>query len=207
MKFLRLRAGVGVCGCGINYRCKTLLFLTLALPGMCIAEPLTEAQSLQLGLNQPDFVTVLESRVEAAQGALLTTKTWANPEFEFTREKLGEETEINAWLRQRFDVSGRRGFSRDAAQAHIEETRADNNNQRVNRATDIRQHFYQALYFQQQQQLLSRWVEKFTTVEAAMRKREEAGDVSGYDRRRISREKISVLARERHNQASYQAAW
>ncbi|WP_455210558.1 TolC family protein, partial [Kaarinaea lacus] len=194
-------------GSGMKAAGKWLSFFVLALPSICTAERLTEEQSVQLGLSQLDFVNILESRMEAAQGALVTTKTWSNPELELAREELGEETEINVWLRQRFDISGRRGLSRDAAQADIDSTRAVNDSQRLQRGTVIRQRFFQTLYYQQQQQLFSHWVEKFTTVEAAMRKREEAGDVSGYDRRRISREKVSLLARERHNQANYQAAW
>jgi len=181
--------------------------LVFTLPFLCNAEPLTEEKSLELGLNQTDFVNLLESRVDTARGALETTKTWANPEFEYTHEELGEETETNIWLRQRFDVSGRRGFSRDAAQADINVAKAGNEKQRVKRSFIIRQYFFQALYYQQQRQLFEYWVKKYTKVEGAMRKREEAGDVSGYDRLRISREKISLLAQQRHNQASYQAVW
>ncbi|KPJ90302.1 MAG: hypothetical protein AMJ53_13970 [Gammaproteobacteria bacterium SG8_11] len=207
MELLPSRADRRASGSGVKAVAKWLSFFVLAMPGICAAGLLTEEQSLQLGLSQPHFVNVLESRVEAAQGALITTKTWSNPELELAREELGEETEINIWLRQRFDVSGRRSFNRDTAQADIDSIRAVNDSQRVQRGTFIRQRFFQALYYQQQQQLFSHWVEKFTTVEAAMRKREEAGDVSGYDRRRISREKVSLLARERHNQAKYQSAW
>lgn len=207
MELMPSRTGVRECGSGVKTVGKWLTFFVLALPSVCTAELLTEEQSLQLGLSQHHFVNVMESRVEAAQGALVTMKTWSNPELELAREELGEETEVNVWLRQRFDISGRRGFNRDSAQADIDSTQAVNDSERMKRASIIRQRFFQALHYQQQQQLFSHWVEKFTTVEAAMRKREQAGDVSGYDRRRISREKVSLLARERHNQASFQAAW
>lgn len=207
MELLRSRPCGGVSCFRMTSRVKWLGFLAFTLPLICNAEPLTEEKSLQLGLNQTHFVNLLESRVDTARGALETTKTWANPEFEYTHEELGEETETNIWLRQRFDVSGRRGFSRDAAEANINVAKAGNDSQRVIRSFTIRQNFFRALYYQQQEKLFGHWVKKYTKVEAAMRKREDAGDVSGYDRRRISREKISLLAQQRHNQASYQAAW
>lgn len=207
MEILRSRTCGGAYCSRITSRGIWLGFLAFTLPLICHAEPLTEEKSLQLGLNQTDFVNLLESRVNSAQGALVTTKTWANPEFDFIYEELGEATETNILLRQRFDVSGRRGFSRDSAQARIYMTEANNDSRRVRRGAIIRKHFFQALYFQQQQQLLGHWIEKFSKVEMAMRRREEAGDVSGYDRRRISREKVSLLARQRHNLASYQAEW
>lgn len=207
MDSLRLRPFAGVNSSRIINGGKWLGVLVFALPFICNAETLTEEKSLKLGLNQADFVNLLESRVDTARGAFETAKTWSNPEFEYTHEELGEETETNIWLRQSFDVSGRRSFSRDAAQADINAAQAGNDSARIKRSITIRKYFIEALYYQQQRQLLEHWMKKYTKVEAAMRKREEAGDVSGYDRLRISREKVSILAQQRHNQTSYQAAW
>ena len=207
MELLRSRPCVGVSCSRMPSFAKWFGLLIVALPFICNAEPLTEEKSLELGLNQADFVNLLESRVDTARGAFETAKTWSNPIFEYSHEELGEETETNIWLLQSFDVSGRRGFSRDAAQADINATLARNDNDRIKRSVTIRKYFFQILYYQQQQQLLQRLVKKYNKVEAAMRKREEAGDVSGYDRLRISRDKVSIQAQQRHNQASYQVVW
>ncbi|GEM_PF-403685 len=168
---------------------------------------LTEPLSLQLGLNQPDFIRLLDSRVDAAQGNLIVRETWVNPEFALSREEAGSETETNIWLYQRLDLSGQRRLRRDAAQMGLGAAQANSEAQRIQRGTEIRQHFYQALFHQQQQQIFTHWVAKFSEVEVTMEKREAAGDVSGYDRRRISREKVSILSRQRQSAAQLRAAW
>ncbi len=40
-----------------------------------------------------------------------------------------------------------------------------------------------------------------------MDKREAAGDLSGYDRRRISRERVAIVSRQRRSAAQLEAAW
>ncbi|MEN8167541.1 MAG: TolC family protein [Pseudomonadota bacterium] len=181
--------------------------LLLAIPIYGSAAPLTERQSLEFGLNLMDFQQLLASQVETARGELTRTETWINPEFELSREEVGDETETGVWLRQRLDLSGRRALQRDAAQANLSAMEAGAKSSRIERAANIRQQFFQTLYHQQQQDLLGHWVEKFKAVEAAMFKREASGDVSGYDRRRISREKVAILAQQRESNANYQAAW
>ena len=195
MDFLRLRPSIGW---GL---------IALVLPVLTTAEPLTEPLSLQLGLNQQDFTQLLDSRVDAAQGKLIARQTWVNPEFAVSREEAGSETETNLWLYQRLDLSGQRRLNRDAARIRLGVTEADNEAQRIQRGTRIRQHFYQVLFHQQQQQIFAHWVAKFSEVERAMEKREAAGDLSGYDRRRISRERVATVSRQRRSAAQLEAAW
>ncbi len=181
--------------------------MLLISPICGLAMPLTESQSLEFGLNRPDFLQLHSSRVEQARGDLTRRKTWVNPELELSREELRDDTETAIWLRQRLDLSGRRGLQRDAARAALSAELAKSASARLERAAEIRQQFFQTLYQQQQRELFVHWVEKFTAVEAAMFKREASGDVSGYDRRRISREKVSLLALARESEAAYRAAW
>ncbi len=187
--------------------CMGISMLTILLPAIGHAEALTEQQSLDLGLNQVDFVNLLQSRQANAQGQLLSNTTWANPEFKYSREELGDETETTYSLNQRLEISGSRGLRHDAAQANIDSTASGIAGERATRRATIREHFFNTLYYQKQQRVFTHWVDKFNKVEATMLKRERAGDVSGYDRRRISREKVSLLSEQRSNQASYQNSW
>lgn len=180
--------------------------LLLVLPILGMTTTITENQSLEFGLNRVEFQQLQTSRVESARGELTRAETWINPELELSREELGDETETGIWLHQRFDISGRRSLLQDAAQHDLRATQAEVKTSRLERAAVIRQQFFQTLYQQQMQDLLDHWVEKFNTVEAAMIKREKSGDVSGYDRLRISREKVSLLAQQRENQANHQAS-
>lgn len=177
------------------------------LPALSSAASLTEDVSLQLGLNQSDFVRLLDSRMDAAEGKLVARQTWVNPVFELSREEVGNETETSLWLQQELDLSGQRRLNREAAEAGLGVAEAHNQLQQVQRTARIRQHFYQLLFRQQQQQLFSHWVAKFSTVEASMKQREAAGDVSGYDRLRISREKVGVLSRQRQSASQYEENW
>ncbi len=186
---------------------KGLGVLFLVMPILGITAPLSEKQSLEFGLHRTDFQQSMSSRLESARGDLTRTETWINPEFELSREELGDETETGVWLRQRLDLSGRRGLLRNAAQADLNAVQAEVISSHQERAAVIRQQFFQTLHQQQMQELFDHWVDKFNSVEAAMIKREASGDVSGYDRRRISREKVSLLAQQRASKANHQAAW
>lgn len=205
MGFLRLPPSVGRRLSATPVWCLGLI--ALALPVISAAEQLTESISLQLGLNQQDFIQLLNSRVDAAQGNLVTKQTWLNPEFQLSHEEAGDETEISMWLYQRLDLSGHRRLNSDAARMELGVAQANNEAQRIQRGAEIRQHLYQVLFQQEQQQTFSHWVVKFTEVEAIMKKREAAGDVSGYDRRRISREKVAILSRKRQSAAQFEATW
>lgn len=179
--------------------------LALALPSVVLAETLTENRAIELGLGQLHFNQLLESQEDAARGNSLTTQTWQNPELGLSREKLGDETETSIWLHQRFDISGQRKLTKQASIHELSAVEAANQVARIERKNQIRSHFYQLLFQQQQRQLFNHWVEKFSTVEAAMEKREAAGDVSGYDRRRISRERVLLMAEQRSIEAEYYA--
>lgn len=181
--------------------------VALVLPALAMAEPLTEAVSLRLGLDQEDFVQILESRAESARGRLVSTRTWSNPEIELAREQTDDETETGIWLRQALDLSGRRRLMGDAAGKDLGVVQASNQTRRIQRAETIRRYFYRVLYQQQKQEIITRWVAKFSDVETAMKKRERAGDVSGYDRLRINREKVALLALQRQGKAEHGADW
>lgn len=177
------------------------------LPALASATALTEQLSLKIGLNQADFIRLLDSRMGVARGDLLDRQTWVNPVLALSREELGDETETSLWLQQTIDFSGQRGLNSEAAKVGLEIAEAHNQQHRLQRTASIRQHFYQLLFEQQQQQLLNHWADKFARVEAAMKKREAAGDVSGYDRLRISREKIDVLSMQRQSAMRYETNW
>lgn len=193
MNFLRIRPSVGL--------------IVWALPALAAVAPLTEGHSLQLGLNQSAFVGLLDARVDAAQGRLLARETWVNPVIELSRAELDEETETSLWLRQELDFSGQRGLNRDAARTGLAIAEAHNQAQRIQRSAEISRHFYQLLFQHQKQQFFEHWSQKFSSVEAAMKKREAAGDVSGYDRRRISREKVAIRSLQRQSEAQQAADW
>jgi cobalt-zinc-cadmium efflux system outer membrane protein len=204
MNFLRLRLFAGL---WVTVSIWFLGFVVWVLPALVTATSLTEVHGLQLGLNQQDFVRLLDSRVEAAQGNLIARQTWINPVFQLYREEVGDETETGVHLYQRLDFSGQRRLNRDAARMGLGAIVASNAVQRIQRGAAIRQHFYQVLFHQEQQRLFGQWTAKFSVMETAIEKREAAGDISGYDRRRISQEKVAILSWQRQSTAQLAATW
>jgi cobalt-zinc-cadmium efflux system outer membrane protein len=180
--------------------------MAFLLSGPTQAASLNEQESLRLGLERSDFQQLIESRQEAARSDLAAAEVWPNPELEFSREELAGETETAIWLRQDFDLSGRRALNREAARTGIEMARLSAQARRAERGAEISSQFYQTLYQQRIQALLGRWMERFANLEQSMISREEAGDVSGYDRLRISQERASLLARQREELAAHEAA-
>ena len=96
-------------------RWRLAAWLMLA-PTSILAQPLTEAQSVQLGLEQQSFQQLLESQEASARGSILSAKRWANPQVELSHEDAGDETETGLWLRQSFDISGKRQLKQKAAE-------------------------------------------------------------------------------------------
>ena len=165
------------------------------------ANTLSETRSLELGLNHPQFNQLLESRINVIHGKLQSVGTWDNPTFEISREEAGDETETGVWLTQSFQLSGKRRLTREATQTELTQQQAANNGLRNERIAIIRKYFYQTLFYQQQHLLFDQWLEKVSAAESAISKREIAGDASGYDRRRISRERLDLLNKQRRSEA------
>ena len=168
---------------------------------------LTEARSLELGLNQRAFIQLGESRLNAAQSDVIDATALTNPQFEWSLEEAGDETETSFWLRQHIDFSGQRQAQGNAAEARVQAAAATTDARRSEQRVKIRRRFFQTLHDSQQLTLMDAWIAKFAEVEAAMQQRETAGDVSGYDRRRISREKVALLAQQRSLQARRDGRW
>jgi len=189
---------------------KHLLSLGLAfllLPASLCAEPLTESLSIELGLKHENFLQLLESYNNAAQGEITRSKTWRNPELELSREEAGSETEISIMLKQPLDISGKRAIKSEVAKLRLGTTDLDNQLLHIERRGVIRKKFYEVLFQQLKQETLASWLVKFSELENTMMKREAAGDVSGYDRRRISQEKFSLVAQQGEITAELDSAW
>ena len=183
----------------VGCACLWLLFS----PGILLAQPLTEERSIELALAQKNFTHLLDSQLEQAQGDILSAKNWRNPEVELSRQEVGDETETEFWIYQQFDLSGKRRLVQQSTRVKLAAAESLVALQRLERVYETRHHFYQALFHQRQKKIYAHWVDKFTEVEQATTKREAAGDVSGYDRRRISREQVSLIAKQREAETEF----
>jgi cobalt-zinc-cadmium efflux system outer membrane protein len=172
----------------------------LALPfsPLC-AQTLTEQQAVDLSLSQHSFQQVLASQEREAQANHLLTKAWLAPEFEVSHESVKDERETSIWIKQQFDIAGKRTLRQQASNTEISATQSAIEAAQGIRKATTRQYFYQMLYLQIQNQLFEDWISKLLEVETTIKKRERAGEVSPYDRLRVGQQRQSLRALLRSN--------
>lgn len=177
----------------------TSTFVPPALAG----QPLTESESLRIGLARPELGDLGRGRVDEAGADALETGLWANPTLEYSRDNSRNGTGVReeTWqLSQPFDLSGRRGLRREAGGQRIVAAEADARQFRAERAAEIRRGYFQLLMHERQLAALDAWVDRFVEAERVVGKLRAAGEASGYDLRRLARERQAAAARraEKH---------
>ena len=182
----------------------TLSLLLLALPMASWAQaPLTEAEAVRLGLSRAGLADLERGVLMAAEADVLAAGQLPNPTLSYSRDAISgspDSVEQSVMLSQTFDVSGRRALRRDAAQRRVDLAGADNGTRRVEVAAEIRRTFHEALLRQEGIQALESWLRQFDRVSSVVDKLAKAGEASGYDRRRLARERqdsTAQLAQER----------
>jgi cobalt-zinc-cadmium efflux system outer membrane protein len=177
----------------------TLSVCLLALPLAAWAQsPLTEAEALRLGLARADFADLGRGAVQAAEADVLAAGLYPNPVLSYSRERVGdapEEIEQVWMLEQTFDFSGRRELHREAADRRLAAVTAGNATRQREMTGEIRRNFYETLLRQASIRAAEAWTQRFARIEALVKKLARAGEASGYDQRRLSRERQTAEAR------------
>lgn len=177
----------------------TLSVCLLALPLAVWAQtPLTEAEAVRLGLTRADFADLERGAVQAAEADVRAAGLFPNPTLNYSRENIdgSPDTVEQTWmLEQTFDVSGRRGLRREAASRRVAAVIAGNASRQLDMAADIRRSFHEVLFRQETIRATETWVQRFARVEGMVGKLARAGEASGYDRRRLARERLTAEAR------------
>lgn len=166
-------------------------------------QSLTESESLRIGLARAELGDLGRGRIDEAAADALETGLWANPTLEYSRDNSRNGTGVReeTWqLSQPFDLSGRRGLKREAGEQRIVAAEADVRQFRVKRAVEIRRGFFQLLLHERQLAALDAWAGRFTEAERVVGKLRAAGEASGYDLRRLARERQTAVAQraEKH---------
>ncbi|MDO9387866.1 MAG: TolC family protein [Thiobacillus sp.] len=177
----------------------TLSVCLFALPLAVWAQtPLTEAEAVRLGLTRADFADLERGAVQAAEADVLAAGLFPNPTLSYSRDRVGdspEEVEQTWMLEQTFDVSGRRGLHREAASRRVAAVTAGNASRQLDMAAEIRRSFHEVLFRQETIRATEIWAQHFARVEGMVGKQARAGEASGYDRRRLARERLTAEAR------------
>ena len=180
------------------------LLFCCALPLAVGAQPLAESEALRLGLARAEVHDLARGTRALAEADVAAAGAWPNPTLDYERERLRTTPRgIDAtWkLAQTFDLAGRRGLRGAAAERRLEAADAHNAARRDELAAEIRRRFHAALYAQQRVRATETWLERFLAIEARIEKQASAGEASGYDRRRLARERQTAAARLALDQA------
>ena len=175
--------------------------------------PLSEAEAVRLTMARPAVTMLIEGNLALATSGLTTASLWSNPELLYSHETvdrdLREDTEDSLWLTQKFQISGARGLNKDAARERISAAELGGKADRLVMEADTRQLFHQLLHQHRLVQAIEYWAGRIKGIEAVVRKRQEAGEVSRYDSLRLARERALVdtaLAREKSRRSRSWAA-
>lgn len=163
------------------------------------ATSLDEAEAVRRALARPALDEQLRAAVDLVRADEIAARRWPNPEVAWSHEQIGAaagtERQDIAVLSQRFDLSGRRGLRGDAAGKRVEAARADAARARHEVEAGARRAFVSVLALERRVAVLRAAAARLEAVAAAVGRRAASGDVAGYDRRRVERERLTLLAR------------
>lgn len=169
------------------------------LLGSASAVALDEKAALELALARQPFRAAAEGRIAAAEGEVRAAATLPNPSLALEREHMpgpgGRSNETKLSVAQQFDLSGRRGLARQAAEERLGATRLEQEDARRRLVAEVRQAFAEALHEDAATRAREAWLERLRAAAATVDKLARAGEVAGYARRRVEREMQSVIAR------------
>ncbi|MDP2793223.1 MAG: TolC family protein [Sulfurisoma sp.] len=163
--------------------------LALLAPPALAGPPLTEGEALRIGLSRTELNDWLRAGVAEAEADAVEAGLWPNPTLDLGRDRTSNAREDRWQIAQTLDISGRRGLRRDAAERRVAAAERDGKTRRAAVAADIRRLFHQALLRQEGLAAIQAWAQRFANAETTFAKLKKSGEVSGYDLRRLSRER------------------
>lgn len=181
----------------------------LAMPDEGNAEPLTESEAVQSGMDVAAWRDWVDASMSEARNRTLATGRLDNPQFEFVDESLdlpGGNTDRFYWLHQQLDLTGRNSLERKSARAAEGVTSADIGLVQRERARAIRSLFYQAIRLRSETEAMATWRARLAELSQAVAERVEAGDASRFDQLRIEREKTLLDGRLAASRAELNSA-
>lgn len=176
--------------------------LLLALVWCCAASPiyalgLNEQESLRIGLARGELSELSRAQVDEARVAQQEAGLWSNPTLELERDR----TESRWQVSQAFDISGKRALKQQAAAQGVLTTEAEIARFRLERTAEIRRAFFQYLHQQGQLSVLDTQLKRIEETERVLSKLRTGGEASGYDLRRLIRERQLAVAQRAEKQA------
>ena len=193
----------------IKIALSAIALLVSSATAVTAAEPraLDERQAVALALARPAYRELEDSRLAVAGSEVTAANLLPNPVFAWEQDRMGapagRSTESTAKISQSFDFSGRRALRHEAATNRVDAARFDQQDRRLNTVVEVRRLFSETLYRQETGSAYARWLRRIESATEIVRNLAKAGEVSGYDRRRLEREAQTAKARAAGVAAEY----
>ena len=180
----------------------SILFFACAAPGVQIAYagPLTEAEALARAAALPETNAFDSATGDVARVDAEAVRRFENPELHVARERvsgsLGTETEWSAEVTQPLGINGANRRLRAAAKAEAQAIDADIARRKAVRLSEVRKAYAECGAASARATILAEQDGRLREVERIISLRTRAGDVAGYDLRRVRLEARGVAAQK-----------
>lgn len=181
-------------------RClRAVLLVAAATASGAWGQALTEREAIDASLARASFRDALAGATAAAEAEVSAAELWSNPTLDYDLERVsgdrGRSEEQILRLSQVFDISGRRGLRRDAAGRRLDAAQAAAAGREADAVGEVRRVFFETLAGQRRAAAMEAWLGRLVSAEQVVAQLARAGEISGYDRRRLARERVSAEAR------------
>lgn len=194
--------------CGIR-RLLALALVCWAASGHA-EQRLTARQAVERAWAQPHVQAELDAAVALAHSEVVSARLWANPSLGVEREETrgtatpGSETSI--MLTQPFELGGQRGLRIRAAEAGVRAAEAGVVDERIRLRGDVLRDYHAASAAGRRARVHDTVAAGLASLADVAGKRQRAGDLSGYESRRIAQASAQAQARRGEAAAVERAA-
>jgi len=169
-------------------------------------EDLSEREALLRLSSASPQARALALQIELARATARTEGLSPNGSVTFSREDAAGIAETYFLYQQSLPITGRRNFLRRAAEAAAESEKMHVDLRLHGLRVELRVAFLEVLHAQEQLKVLRAERGRLEEVVGILRKREQAGESSGYDRLRAERELSLLAAAEGSSEARLKSA-
>lgn len=189
-----------------------LATLMLFLPAHAqTAPPVTEAQTVEKVLQQASVQNWIKGSIDEAQSDIEELSHWDNPTLSYALDaphlRDQNATEQSYMIKQSVDLSGRRELQKSAAIMRLQSVAATTQSRLAFFKAETRLRFFDVLHQHLRLQAINAWTQRLAELERIIRERTSAGDVSGYDLKRLLREYASATTQQQAEQAALRRSW
>lgn len=186
-----------------------LLLLSCAVPGLA-QQRLTAREAVDLALSQPHVQAELDAGVALARSEVVAARVWGNPTLHVERERdrggTMPATETAVVLSQPLELGGQRDARIRAAQAGVEAARAGVAHARMGLRGEVLREYHAAAAAWRRKQAQDKVASGLARLAEVAGKRQRAGDLAGYESRRIAQASAQAQARRSEAAVAEQAA-